>query len=332
MSASTAALAMLQGFGGRMSAFEPAGPQAARIERLTWFLLVVATLVTVLVVAAVLVGALRRRRGAEPAPDEERRRERTAARWVGGAVAASIVTLLVFLGVDFAVGRALAIPPGDEPPLTVEIVGRQWWWEVRYRDPQPSRSLTTANELVVPVGRPVRLELSSADVIHSFWAPNLLGKRDLVPGHKAITWFQADTPGVYRAQCAEFCGVQHAKMGLVVVAEPKERYAAWYERQLQPASEPADSLARFGRQLFLTKGCVLCHTVAGTPARSREGPDLTHVASRLTLAAGAIPNTRGHLAGWIVDPQRIKPGVRMPPNQLAPAELHALLAFLEGLR
>jgi cytochrome c oxidase subunit 2 len=203
---------------------------------------------------------------------------------------------------------------------------------VRYEDPQASRSLTTANEIRIPVGRPVRLKLSSRDVIHSFWVPNLHGKKDLVPGHQTLTWFQADTPGVYRGQCAEFCGQQHAKMGMLVIAEPPERFAAWYERQLLPAAEPADSVAAAGQRLFLAKGCVLCHAVRGTPAGSRLGPDLTHLASRLTIAAGTLPNTRGHLAGWVVDPQRLKPGVRMPPNQLAPAELHALLGYLESLR
>jgi cytochrome c oxidase subunit II len=327
-----APMALLQGFGGRMSALEPAGPQAERIQRLTWFLLAVATTVTVIVVVAALVAALRRRRAAPPTTEEERRHERTAARWVGGAVATTIVILLVFLGIDFATGRAMGQPAGDERPLTIEVIGRQWWWEVRYEDPQAGRSLTTANEIHVPVGRPVLLKLSSRDVIHSLWVPNLHGKKDLVPGHQTVTWFRADSAGVFRGQCAEFCGHQHAKMGLLVVADPPAAFAAWYERQLLPATEPADSVRQAGKQLFLTKGCVLCHAVGGTPAASRVGPDLTHVGSRLTIGAASLPNTRGHLAGWIVDPQRIKPGVRMPPNQLAPAELQALLRYLEGLQ
>src|SRR5581483_5301132 len=162
------------------------------------------------------------------------------------------------------------------------------------------------------------IRLSSSDVIHSLWVPSLAGKKDLIPGHRTSLWLQADTPGVYRGQCAEFCGVQHAKMALLVIAEPPERYRTW--------------LARRGLAVFLGSSCVLCHAIAGTPAASRMGPDLTHLASRRTLAAGSLPNRRGALAGWIADPQRIKPGSRMPPNPLGPGDLRALLAYLEGLR
>jgi cytochrome c oxidase subunit 2 len=184
----------------------------------------------------------------------------------------------------------------------------------------------------VPVGRPVVVELRSADVIHGFWIPNLGVKRDLIPGETTSIWFQADAPGVYRGQCAEFCGHQHAKMALLVVAEPADSFAGWLARQRDSASTPADSLARRGQEVFLASSCVMCHAIQGTPAGSRVGPNLTHLAGRGTLAAGTLPNTRGNLAGWILDPQRIKPGVRMPPNEIAPDDLHALLAYLEGLK
>jgi cytochrome c oxidase subunit 2 len=183
----------------------------------------------------------------------------------------------------------------------------------------------------VPVGVPVRIHGTSVDVIHSFWVPSLHGKMDLIPGRQTQIWVQADRPGVYRGQCAEFCGYQHAHMGFVVVAEPREQFDAWLDAQRAPAAEPADDEERLGRDVFVNGTCAMCHTIRGTPAASRTGPELTHVGSRATLAAGTLPNQRGHLAGWIVDPQGIKPGVRMPQNRLAPHELNALLAYLEHL-
>jgi cytochrome c oxidase subunit II len=176
------------------------------------------------------------------------------------------------------------------------------------------------------------LELRSTDVIHSFWPPNLTGKRDLIPGKVNSLWFQADTPGVYRGQCAEFCGHQHAKMGFLVIADRPDSFATWLASQRDTASTPTTELTQRGQEVFLASSCVMCHTISGTPAGSRIGPDLTHLASRRTIAAGTLPNTRGNLAGWILNPQRIKPGTRMPPNQLNPADLQALLAYLESLK
>jgi cytochrome c oxidase subunit 2 len=184
----------------------------------------------------------------------------------------------------------------------------------------------------VPVGRPVALELRGDDVIHSFWVPNLGVKRDMIPGHATSVLFQADAPGVYRGQCAEFCGAQHAKMGFLVVAEPPEEFAAWLDRQRDSARTPADSLARRGQEVFLASSCAMCHAVGGTPAGGRLGPNLTHVAGRRTIAAGTLPNVRGHLAGWIIDPQQIKPGARMPASAIPPADLRAILAYVESLR
>jgi cytochrome c oxidase subunit 2 len=169
-------------------------------------------------------------------------------------------------------------------------------------------------------------------VIHSFWPPTLSQKRDLIPPKDNSLWLQADTPGVYRGQCAEFCGTQHAKMGFLVIAQPPDSFAGWLARQRDTALTPSDELTRRGQEVFLSSSCVMCHAIAGTPAGSRVGPDLTHLASRRTIAAGTLPNTRGNLAGWIVNPQQIKPGTRMPPNQLDPADLQALLAYLESLK
>jgi cytochrome c oxidase subunit 2 len=318
-----AAAAALQWW-GRHSALEPAGPQAGRIDAFWHFLWIVSALVLLAVVVALLAAAFRRRSGA---PAHSSAGARTA---VTGAVGLTVLILLVFLGINFGTGRALTIPPDDA--LLVRVTGKQWWWEITYPGNPPSHQVTTANELHVPVGVPVVVELASSDVIHSFWPPNIVGKRDLIPGETASIWFQADSAGTYRAQCAEFCGHQHAKMAMLVVAQPRDSFDRWLARQRDSARTPADSTAARGQEVFLAASCVMCHSVRGTPAGSRIGPDLTHFASRRTIAAGTLPNTRGNLAGWILDPQRIKPGSRMPPNQLAPDDLHALLAYLETLR
>lgn len=313
------------------SALSTAGPQAGRIEQLWWVLLATASIVYVAVIGAMAWAALRARRrereGHELPPDAERRMTRV----VVAAITGSAIILLGFLVTSFFAGRAIAtLPP--VAPLVVEVTGRQWWWEFTYADTPAVRRLSTANELHIPVGQPVLFKLKSQDVIHSFWVPALHGKRDLIPGDQATTWFQADTPGVWRAQCAEFCGHQHAKMAFVVVAEPREQFMRWYEEQLRPAAVPADSMRRRGEEVFLASTCIMCHTIRGTPAGGRAGPELTHVGSRRTLAAGTLPNESSHLLDWIIDPQRIKPGVRMPPSQLAAADLRALVAYLEGLK
>jgi len=315
-------------FPGAHSAHAPAGPQAQLLDQLGTLLYGIAGVVFLLVVAALLAAAFRRRRVDEQVDDPARERRMTLA--VAIAAGATVATLVVVLFLSFGSGKELT---GTAPPdaLQIRVTGRQWFWDVEYRDSVPSRWATTANEIHVPVGRPVVFQLRSTDVIHSFWVPNLGVKRDMIPGQETSIWFQADTPGVYRGQCAEFCGYQHAKMAFLVVAEPPDLFAAWLERQRDTARTPADSLARRGEEVFLASSCVMCHAVGGTPAGSRVGPNLTHLASRRTIAAGTLPNTRGHLAGWIVDPQQIKPGVRMPPNALSPSDLQALLAYLESL-
>jgi cytochrome c oxidase subunit 2 len=247
------------------------------------------------------------------------------------AVAVTILVLVGFLVADFAVGHAMAKHPTDRA-LTIKVIGRQWWWEFNYEHPDPSQRVVTANEVHVPIGRPVQFVLEGRDVIHSFWAPTLDGKRDLVPGYETSLWIQADTPGVYRGFCAEFCGHQHAKMRFLVIADSGPSFERWYAAQQKPAPEPTDSVLTAGRQAFLSGQCSLCHTIAGTPANGKTAPDLTHLASRRTIAAGTLPNSRGNLAGWIVDPQGIKPGTKMPSNQLSPGDLQALLAYLGTLK
>jgi cytochrome c oxidase subunit 2 len=221
---------------------------------------------------------------------------------------------------------SLAAPP--DKALTIELAGHQWWWEMRYPDGQ----VTTANELHIPAGQPVHLILTSADVIHSFWAPELHGKIDLTPGRTSSFWIEARQPGVYRGLCAEYCGDQHAKMAFLVIAEPPDQFAAWLERQRQAAPAPTDPLAQQGLLVFQRAGCVLCHTIRDAQIATTTGPDLTHLAERRTIAAGALANTRDNLASWLKDPQAIKPGTTMPTPDLTTEELQALLAYLESLK
>lgn len=318
---------LLIGCRGVQSALDPAGPQASRIGKLWWFLFAVCLAVYACVVGFLLYAVLRSRRpdAASAEADVERRMNIV----VTGAVIGTAVILFVFLIVSVVTGRAVSALPNNA--VTIEVVGHQWWWEVHYPDPMASQTVVTANELHVPVGQPVILKVTSYDVIHSFWIPNLQGKIDLIPSHINTVWFQADRPGVFRGQCAEFCGLQHANMAFIVVAEPPEQFHAWLDQQRRPAAEPTDPVQQQGKRVFLSSPCVLCHTIRGTGAFGQVAPDLTHLASRQRIAAGTLPNTRGHLAGWIVDSQNIKPGNRMPPMTLTPDNLEALLAYLASL-
>jgi cytochrome c oxidase subunit 2 len=278
-----------------------------------------AGLVVYAVVVVALLVALPRRRG------QADQREPRYALIVGGVVLPAIVVTAVFVlsarpdGPLFAMTGRAAFP--------IEVVGHQWWWSVRY----PEQGIVTANEIHVPVGVPVELRLRSADVVHSFWVPQLNGKTDLLPDQLNALPIEAQEPGVYRGECAEFCGVQHAKMQALVVAEPPERFDAWVARMREPASEPLGRVAEHGQRAFFRTGCAVCHRIAGTGADGMVGPDLTHVGSRLTLGAAAVPNTRGHLGGWVVNSQSIKPGNKMPPQKVSADDLPALLTYLEGL-
>ncbi len=279
---------------GNLFAFNPAGPQAQRISDLGWLMIALGSAVY-LVVIGFLFHALRRgsRREVNAAGPAA---ERKMTRWVIGAVGATVAILLFVLVFSLHTGRAIGTF-GDESSLTIRVVGHQWWWQVIYEDPQPHRTVTTANEIRIPVGRKVRVIGESRDVIHSFWPPNLHGKIDLIPGYRNTTYLQADRAGVFRGRCAEFCGLQHARMEFLVIAMDHDQFAAWYERELLPAPEPTDTLQQRGQDIFLTRGCVLCHTVRGTPAGSRFGPDLTHLASRRTL--GGSPSEQPGESGRV---------------------------------
>ncbi len=286
---------------------DPAGPVAAEIAELWWWLLVLGALVYLLVIA-VLLRALTRRHG--PAP---------GLLLVGGGVVLPAVVLTAVFGLSLRSMRA--IPHEAHGALVIDVVGHQWWWEVRY----PGAGVVTANEIHVPVGRPVDLQVVSADVVHSFWVPELAGKIDALPDYANSLLIQADAPGEYRGVCAEFCGLQHAKMNLLVVAQPEAEFAAWLAAQAQPAVGAPP-------QVLHGAGCGDCHTIRGTGAAGEMGPDLTHVASRRTLAANTLLNTPEHLRRWLEDPQQVKEGTQMEAVDLTAAELDALLTYLGGLR
>jgi cytochrome c oxidase subunit II len=303
-------------------ALDPQGPAARAIADLWWAMLALGT-ATFVVFAAVLVAGLVRRRS----PTDHPPGDRPDRLIVLGGIALPALVLVVVMALTV---RTMRQVPGTAPAhaVAIEVVGHRWWYEVRY----PDHGVVTANEVHLPVGRPVELRLTSADVIHSFWIPVLGGKLDMLPEDVNTLVLEADRPGVHRSQCAEFCGLQHANMGLIAVVEAEADFAEWLAGQRAPAVLPASSAARRGQAVFSAGGCGSCHTVRGTPAAGQGGPDLTHLASRRTLAAATVPNTPEDLARWVRDPHEVKRGVAMPPARLEEGELAALLSYLGGLR
>jgi cytochrome c oxidase subunit II len=314
------------------NALRPAGPQAERIADLWWLFFWVCAAVYVVVIAVFLAAVVRARRNPQPEISDEH--DYRAGRIVAGAAGVTILLLIMLMVFDARTGRAVGhFADGDPRQLEIHVTGHQWWWEVKYPNALvPAYQITTANEIHIPIGTPILLRVDTRDVIHSLWIPNLHGKRDLIPGRVNKFRLQADKPGVYRAQCAEYCGLQHAHMALVVVAEPPEDFARWKTNQGLGAPTPVTPEQVRGQQVFLRAPCGKCHNILGLDAYGTLGPDLTHFRSRPTLGAGAILNTRGNLAGWIVNAPAIKPGVQMPPVQLTAAELNDLLAYLETLK
>jgi cytochrome c oxidase subunit II len=318
---------------GRHLILHPGAPQSSHIEWLYWVIFWITFAVFLLMILGFTrAGARAHVDAIEPLPVTKSEEADRKATWaVGSAVAVTVITLFVVLVLSVVTGKR-AGGLTSKNPITIQIIGHQWWWEINYPNSQADQTVTTANEIHVPVGTPVVILTNSADVIHSFWAPSINGKRDLLPGYSSAFWFKVDEPGIYRGQCAEFCGLQHAHMGFSVTAEPVDQFQAWEQQQLKPAADPTTPEATRGRAVFLTHACLMCHTIRGTDAGSRVGPDLTHLASRNMIAAETLPNSTGALAGWILDPQRIKPGVRMSPNPLAPDDLQALIAYLRSLQ
>ena len=315
------------------SVLRPRSEAAERVEGLWWLTFWISVVVCV-VVTAFIVQAVRRGRAAAAKERSEegadvgidKRPVSWGPRFI--VIAGLVVSGAVLAG-TFAVSlralNALAGPSGD-PALTIEVIGRNWWWEVRYPN-----GAVTANEIHIPVGRPVEVKLSTADVIHSFWVPQLNVKQDQVPGMDNRISLHADEPGRYRGQCAEYCGLQHARMVFYVDAQPPAEFDQWLAREGAPAAAPTSPTASTGRDIFLRSSCAGCHTVRGTTAVGTFGPDLTHLASRETIGAGTLPLTRDNLSDFIRNAQDAKPGASMPPTEVSPQELSALVDYLMGL-
>jgi cytochrome c oxidase subunit II len=283
-------------------------------------MLVGSAIVFAIVVALLVLGLLRRRserRGLAPGT--------TFVVALGVVLPAVVIVALFVLTLD---ALPKTSPSHGKTRLEVDVVARDWFWDVSY----PATGARTANEIHIPVGAPVDIRVTSSDVIHSLWVPELNRKIDVIPGRRNDVVFDARTAGVYRGQCAEFCGLEHAHMALYVVAEPRSAFRRWLTNESAPAPPPPDARLERGQQILLGSDCEYCHRIAGTNASGTIGPDLTHIASRLSLAAGTIPNGRGYLAGWILDPQHIKPGNKMPATNLSGPDLQALLDYLGSLR
>lgn len=306
---------------GIQSTLDTAGDAAQSIERLGLVLLIGASVIFLLVIGLLLYGVWSAPKGV------------AQRRWViGGGLVFPIAVLSGLLSYTLVISNELTSRTQRNSP-EIRIVGKRWWWEVRYRQANGMGEIASANELHLPVGRPVELALSSADVIHSFWAPSLTGKMDMIPGRVNRLTLEATRPGVFRGQCAEYCGAQHALMAFYVIAEPEPAFQRWLAQEATPAIEPADSFLRRGLDAFLREGCGACHTIRGTRAKGLHGPDLTHVGSRRSLAAGTLDNHVGTMAGWIADSQRIKPGNLMPSmNVFVGQELRAVASYLESLK
>jgi cytochrome c oxidase subunit 2 len=307
------------------------GVRAQSIAYLAWFTIAVSLLV-ILIITGLLLAAIRRGRSRlVPVLPGEAFVERPpgGASWIYIGVGITTMVLLVTMVWTFVTLASTGNPPPGPAAVRLQITGHQWWWEVRYLDDDPSQEFTTANELHIPVGKVVQLTLQTADVIHSFWVPALAGKTDLIPGQHNQTWLMASHPGVYRGQCGEYCGQQHAHMAFEVIASAPDQFQQWRKRQLQ--STALHTATNAGQDLFIAR-CGICHTVRGTMAGGVLGPDLTHVATRQMIAAATVQNNPAGIAAWIADPQHIKPGNYMPRLDLSGPQLASLLQYVQSLK
>lgn len=316
---------MVTGSATGQSILDPASNSARRVEDLWWVMFWLGTVIFVLVMLLVLYAVARGRRSHSDDSLTNKRRQSVV---IAGGIVMPLLVLAVVFGYTLFTLTGLA-EDRESSERTVEVVAHQFWWEVRY----PGEDVVTANEIHIPVGEPVEFKLTSGDVIHSFWVPELYGKIDMMPGTTTSVTFTADEPGRYRGQCAQLCGVQHANMALYIVAEEPGEFASWLDGQRELAEVPeAGTPLERGREVFLSSSCVYCHTVRGASNATGElGPDLTHLASRQTIAAGILENNPGNLAAWVVDPQHLKPGNLMPATNLSSEELQDLLAYLNSL-
>ena len=323
---------LLAGCGGAQSMMGGEGAESANFVQLFIVFLAVCAVMYLLVIAAVLASL---RRGHRRALTVENRTHHRLSRHARPAAIAWVA--LIFAGLtaltiaSFFVDRSNAsVAPTDQMSLTV--TANQWWWDVEYSTPTASHGFHTANEIHLPVGVPVQVKLKSNDVIHSLWIPNLAGKQDLIPGRDIDLQLLPRETGRFRAQCAEFCGVQHSKMSLDVTVDSKADFLAWYAAQLKPAMPPASAARMAGYNYVMTRECSACHSIVGTPASGQVAPDLTHFASRRTIAAGTLPMDRASIENWIADPQHLKRGNRMPTIPMSAADRTAVVAYLEGLK
>jgi cytochrome c oxidase subunit 2 len=319
------------------SMWDTSGLNAAHTRELAILFGLLLGAIFLIVLGIALLSLRRRHRGIQQEPLEGSHHPSTSteARLRAVVSIATGITILILFGltiVSVSVGRNVSASVAPANSLWIDVTGTQWWWKIRYMNDDSSRILQTANEIHIPVGHPIAIRGNSGDVIHSFWVPSLQGKRDLIPGRTTVEWLQADRPGEYRGQCAEFCGLQHAHMAFWVIAESPDKFNAWMDHQLQPALEPSDDDTRRGREVFLANACVWCHAIGGTDAGAQAGPDLTHFASRKTVAAGTLANNKGNLAGWIADPQNIKPGTHMAMVPIEPSDMQPLIDYLESLK
>lgn len=312
-----------------MAYFQTHGPAGDPVTALGWGLGIVSIIVLAIVTVLLLWGILRARALPARAGQLAVVSDSGGMKWIYVGVGVSSVVLVACAAWTMATLAAVSMP-AHAADITLQVTASQWWWKVRYAAPVATDIFDTANELHIPVGRPVRVELTSVDVIHSFWIPQLAGKMDVIPGKTNVMWMQAQQPGVYRGQCGEFCGAQHAHMAMYVVADDAPTFAAWRQNQLRAAAVPASPATATGEKVFVAY-CAACHAVRGTDAGGIFGPDLTHLMTRRTLAAGLLPNTTANLEAWISNPQSLKPGTRMPAPAVSPAQLQAVVAYLQTL-
>jgi cytochrome c oxidase subunit II len=309
------------------SPLDPGSEAARSIETLWWWMLAAACVVLAGAIVLLLIAWARRRHAGFPLLGQ-RERVATGMVLIFGIAIPGVALISLFTVANFVVADETDAPDPRSTPLTIEVTGHQFFWEVRY----PGTTAVTANEIHIPARTRVNVVARSADVIHSFWVPQLNRKIDMIPGHPNRLLLEADAPGRYRGQCAELCGPQHSHMGVAVIAQEPDDFRAWLSAMARPRRAPATPEQRRGERVFEAQACASCHTIRGTPARGRVGPDLTHVMDRSTLAALTIPNTEAQMRAWIRDPQHVKPGNRMPALGLDDRELDDVVAYLRGLR
>lgn len=306
-----------------LKTLNPESPQARAIFNLGVVTAIVLAVIFAVVVA-IVVYALVRFRWRKGEGDPEQRAGYVPIEIVWTVIPLAIVTVLFVLAAR-TMGTSDPAPP---PNPDLVIIGHQWWWEARYT----KSGVVVANEIHIPIGKPIALKLDSADVLHEFWVPQLARKITTVPGHPNHIWLQADKAGTYLGVCSEFCGTQHAWMHFLIIAEPQERLEMWERAQVAPAASPVSESAKKGLALFEQMSCVNCHAIRGTIASAHVGPDLTHFASRTQLGAGIVANTPDNLRRWLTDPQMVKPGAKMPDFKFTHEQVTELVDYIETLK